>query len=61
MTGTRTMILKLVSTAALAAALVTGCATDSGARPSSLSARALSGEGNKAVAKAERAVQAAPR
>ena len=61
MTGTRTTILKLASTAAIAVALVTGCATDSGARPSSLSAKALSGEGNKAVAKAERAVHAAPR
>lgn len=61
MTGHRNTIFKLVSTAALAAVLVTGCATDSGARPSKYAAKALTGEGNKAVAKAERAVNAAPR
>ena len=61
MTGHRTTILKLASTAAIAVALVTGCASDSGARPSSYAAKPLTGEGSKAVAKAERAVQAAPR
>ena len=61
MTGHRNTILKLASTAAIAAALVTGCASDGGARPSNYAAKPLSGEGNKAVTKAERAVQAAPR
>ena len=61
MTGHRTTILKLASTVAIAAALVTGCASDGGARPSSYAAKPLSGEGSKAIAKAERAVQAAPR
>lgn len=61
MTGTRSTILKLASTVAIAAALVTGCASDGGARPSNYAAKPLSGEGSKAVAKAERAVQAAPR
>ena len=61
MTGHRTTILKLASTVAIATALVTGCASDGGARPSSYAAKPLSGEGSKAVAKAERAVQAAPR
>ena len=61
MTGHRTTILKLASTAAIAVALVTGCASDSGARPSSYAAKPLKGEGSKAVGKAERAVQAAPR
>ena len=61
MTGNRTTILKLASTVAIAAALVSGCASDGGARPSSYAAKPLTGEGSKAVAKAERAVQAAPR
>ena len=61
MTGNRTTILKIASTVAIATALVTGYASDSGARPSSYAAKQLSGEGSKAVAKAERAVQAAPR
>ena len=61
MTGNRTTILKLASTLAIAAALVGGCASDGGARPSSYAAKPLTGEGSKAVAKAERAVQAAPR
>ena len=61
MTGHRNTILKLASSVAIATALVTGCASDSGARPSKYAAKQLSGEGNKAVAKAERAVHAAPR
>ena len=61
MTGHRTTILKLASTVAIAAALVSGCASDGGARPSGFAAKPLTGEGSKAVAKAERAVQAAPR
>ena len=61
MTGTRTTILKLASTVAIAAALISGCASDGSARPSGYAAKPLKGEGNKAVAKAERAVQASPR
>ena len=61
MTGTRTTILKLASTVAIATALVSGCASDGSARPSGYAAKPLKGEGNKAVAKAERAVQASPR
>ena len=61
MTGTRTTILKLASTVAIATALISGCASDGSARPSGYAAKPLKGEGNKAVAKAERAVQASPR
>jgi Flp pilus assembly protein TadD len=61
MTGTRATIFKLASTAAIAAALVSGCASDSSARPSNYAAKPLQGEGNKSVAKAERTVQASPR
>lgn len=61
MTGTRTTILKLASTVAIATALISGCASDGSARPSGYASKPLKGEGNKAVAKAERAVQAAPR
>ncbi|QGN54518.1 SPOR domain-containing protein [Novosphingobium sp. Gsoil 351] len=61
MTGTRTTILKLASTAAIAVGLLSGCASDGGARPSSYAAKPLSGEGSKAVVKAEKAVLASPR
>lgn len=62
MTGNRTTFVKLASTVALSAVLLSGCATDGGsARPSGYAAKPLSGNGNKAVAKAERAVLAAPR
>ena len=61
MTGNRLTFAKLASTVAIAAAMVSGCASDGGARPSSYAAKPLSGKGNKAVAKAERAVQTAPR
>ena len=61
MTGTRTTILKLASTVAIAAVLIGGYATVGSARPSTYAAKPLSGEGNKVVAKAERAVQSAPR
>ena len=61
MTGNRTTFIKLASTVAIAAVLVSGCASDGGARPSSYAAKPLSGNANKAVAKAERAVLAAPR
>ncbi|MDP3676995.1 MAG: SPOR domain-containing protein [Novosphingobium sp.] len=61
MTGTRTTFAKFASTVAIAAALVSGCASDGGARPSGYAAKPLSGSGSKAVAKAERAVLASPR
>ena len=61
MTGNRLTFVKLASTVAIAAALVTGCASVGGARPSSYAAKPLSGNANKAVDKAERAVLAAPR
>jgi tetratricopeptide (TPR) repeat protein len=61
MTGNRLNLVKLASTVAIAAALVSGCASDGGARPSGYVAKPLSDSGSKAVAKAEHAVLAAPR
>lgn len=61
MTGTRTTFAKFASTLAVAAALVSGCTSDGGARPSGYAAKPLSSQGGKAVAKAERAVLASPR
>ena len=61
MTATRTTILKLASTVAISAALIGGYASAGSARPSNSATTSLSGEGNKVVAKAERAVQSAPR
>ena len=61
MTATRTTILKLATTVAIAAVLVGGYASAGSARSSNYAGTPLQGEGNKAVAKAERAVQSAPR
>ena len=61
MTANRTTILKLASTVAIAAVLIGGYASVGSARSANHAGSPLQGEGNKAVAKAERAVQSAPR
>lgn len=61
MTGHRTTMIKLAASAALAAVLAVGCAAVGDAKPESPIARQLRGDGNKAVAKAERAVLVNPR
>lgn len=67
MTATRTTFVKLASTVAIAAVLIGGYASAGSARASNsaaaslLGAKSMQGGGNKAVAKAERAVQSAPR
>jgi tetratricopeptide (TPR) repeat protein len=62
MTGTRTKLAKLAASSAMIAVLLSGCSMNgSGDRPSGFAAKPLSGTGNKAVDKAERAVAANPR